>query len=255
MINADIVTQWSKRRRHNGSVELAACLHLRELATRVPSDQAIVELGAFKGRSTGWLLLGASEGHGAHVTTVDPWTMQKARADYPLGENYSRPEVYQAFKDHMTRIGATTKEHTVKRGYASTVATKWTGPKVGLLFHDAEHSADAVQRDLAAWLPHLAEDAVVVLHDAADPRHGVQAGADSVLTGPEWADRALVPWGRKPNRRGLLVLRRAAPAREAPEPTEEPEPTPTEEYTTEESDPVEERADPEGQDTGEQGSA
>src|SRR5690606_15270126 len=56
-----------------GLVENPCCFRLREYAAKVPADQAIVELGAFKGRTTGWLALGASEGNGAVVHSVDPW--------------------------------------------------------------------------------------------------------------------------------------------------------------------------------------
>src|SRR5690606_41792884 len=91
VINAGLVTRWWPRRlRHPGLVELAVCQRLRALAAQVPADAAIVGLGAYQGRATGWLLLGASEGQGAHVPTVDPRTLYKPRQGRPDG----RPELY-----------------------------------------------------------------------------------------------------------------------------------------------------------------
>src|SRR5690606_41633810 len=73
--------------------------------------------------------LGASEGQGAHVTTVDPWTLYKPRQDTPeeLSVLYGRAETYAVFKQHMDAIGATPDRLTVKRGYAHTIGRKWVG--------------------------------------------------------------------------------------------------------------------------------
>ncbi|MBB4935655.1 putative O-methyltransferase YrrM [Lipingzhangella halophila] len=207
-IDAGLVTEWRRGRRAAGLVELAVCRRLRALAAGVPADQAIVELGAFKGRATGWLLLGAQEGHRAHVTSVDPWGLRKDGYS-SMSPTYTAPATYAAFKGHLARIGATKDTHTVKRGYAASVGAKWSGPPIGLLFHDADHSAEAVAADLAAWLPHLAEDAVVVLHDACDPNHGVQAGVEQVLDAGQWPERELIRWNRRPHRRGALIVKRA----------------------------------------------
>src|SRR5690554_5144097 len=234
VINAGLVTRWWPRRlRHPGLVELAVCQRLRALAAQVPADEAIVELGAYQGRATGWLLLGASEGQGAHVTTVDPWTLYKPRQDTPeeLSVLYGRAETYAVFKQHMDAIGATPDRLTVKRGYAHTIGAKWTGPRVGLLWHDAEHSADAVAADLEAWLPHLSETAVVVLHDAGNPAYGVVEGALRVLGDGGWqfedADGRrhdspqVIRWRKNPKRRGLLVARRRTEDAAAPERVEQ----------------------------------
>ncbi|MCD0450770.1 class I SAM-dependent methyltransferase [Actinocorallia sp. API 0066] len=194
-----------------GQVERAVCERLRALAAEVPADQAIVELGAYRGRSTGWLLLGAGEGNGAHVTTVDPWNLR--RKAYESGSpKYNAPDTYAAFCEHMDRIGVPPGAHTVRRALGATVAAKWDGRPVGLLFHDAEHTADAVTADLRAWEPHLSDDAVVVLHDAGRPEWGVIEGAARVLTadGWDWDGREVMAWDRRPNRRGALIVRRSA---------------------------------------------
>lgn len=206
MIREDLVTEWRKGHRQPGLTELAACQRLRSLAAAVPADQAIVELGAYAGRTTGWLLLGAQDGYSAPVVSVDPWGERTDGYDRYSGR-YIEAERLHA--EHMTRIGATPEQHTAVRGRAVDVGTGWVSPPVGLLWHDAEHSADAVEADLRAWLPHLSPTAVVVLHDAANPRCGVVEGAGRVLDTPGWDwPGELLRWQRKPDKRGALIVRR-----------------------------------------------
>lgn len=209
-VREDIITRW-RRGRAPGLIEYAVCTKLRELASQVQSDHAIVELGVFKGRSTGWLLLGAQEGNGVHVTSVDPWTLHSPRSDYPLGKKYGHPGVYRAFVGYMSRINADESVLTPIMGYAADVASTWDGPPVGLLWHDAEHDANAVERDLRAWLPHLADNATVILHDAGRPDGEVVEGARRVFDNDDWNwdARELMLWDKRPTNRGALTVKRA----------------------------------------------
>ena len=51
---------------------LATLEPLYDLAAMVPADEAIVELGTYRGASACWLAAGAQSGLGAHVWTIDP---------------------------------------------------------------------------------------------------------------------------------------------------------------------------------------
>jgi hypothetical protein len=210
MIDEAAVTN---RKVAKGQVERVVCDRLRALAAAVPADQAIVELGAYRGRSTGWLLLGAQDGNGAHVTTIDPWGMRKDgyATDHPA---YSSQDTYALFKGHMERIGATKDAHTVKRAYGANVGRRWDGPPVGLLFHDAEHTADAVAEDLTAWAPHVAVGGAVVLHDTSNPAFGVLEGVKRALPADAWdkVGPEILTWPKHPTRRGAIVIRKTAQA-------------------------------------------
>jgi len=222
-IDPAAVTAWKKKRRPRGQVERPACELLRQLAAQVPADRMIVELGAFYGRTTGYLALGASEGHGAQVLTVDPWDSRPVDSWGDSGHapgvlaQYGSPDAHAGFLAHMAACGIDAKQRgnapvIWRKGYADTVGARWTGKPVGLLWHDAEHEADAVEADLAAWLPRLADRAVVVLHDAGNPGFGVIEGAARVLAdapGFDWAGRTLTAWQKRPNRRGTLLVRKA----------------------------------------------
>lgn len=204
MIDAAAVTDWRKGHRARGLTEKSACRRLRQLARHVPADRAVVECGSYQGRATGWLLLGAQEGHGAHVWAVDPW---ETHTDYV--QRWPQFDAHAAFLARMDRIGATARELTVVKNFAETAGRGWSGPPVGLLWHDAGHHADEVEADLRAWLPHLADDATVVLHDIVDPRFSVVEGARRVLGAPGWdwpGETQL--WRKHPGKRGILIVRR-----------------------------------------------
>jgi len=203
-----------------GAVERAVCRRLRVLAQAVAADHRIVELGAFKGRTTGWLALGAEEGNGAVVTTVDPWELRPLSSwpdgyfDLKVIGEYGQRATYDAFREHMTRCGIDAKgrgaaQVEIRKGYAATVGERWSSP-IGLLWHDAEHTAEAVAADLEVWAPHVVPGGWVVLHDAGNPNFGVVEGAAKVLDNMHWnwRGRRLLRWKKRPDRRGALFVRR-----------------------------------------------
>jgi hypothetical protein len=196
-----------------GLTEKAACRRLAYIAQQVPAGLAIVELGSFRGRTTGWLAWGAEQsGRGVAVTAVDPWTdLQVPDVDGHLEIQYRRgdyaaPDTFSDFQAHLAACGADVRW---QQGTAVDAAAGWDGPPVGLLFHDALHTADAVAADLAAWMPHMARASVVAAHDACSANFGVLEGASRVLpdAGYEWPPK-VYPWKKHPERRGLMVARR-----------------------------------------------
>jgi predicted O-methyltransferase YrrM len=70
---------------------------LYNLAKQVPREQAIVELGSWKGRSTVWLAKGAVAGHGAAVYSIDPHSGSETHVSE--GEHGT----YEAFLTNLAR--------------------------------------------------------------------------------------------------------------------------------------------------------
>lgn len=142
------------------------CIRLSELAKEVPADEAIVEIGVYRGRTVSYLGYGARLGEGAAVYGIDPWDLQDQRTQ-------SREQRRLRFADAGTRrIAEQTVQQqgmrgyvTLIRGFSTQVAETWTGPKVGLLYVDGDHARDSVIADVSAWLPHLADGAVLAFDD------------------------------------------------------------------------------------------
>lgn len=150
---------------------------LRHLAAQVPADQAIVELGSYKGQSTAHLATGAKEGQGAHVWAIDPWDLP----GNPYGKHgYSAPVVRDEFERQLRGLRLWTRV-TPLRAFSVDAAAGWEGPKVGLLYIDADHAESSVRADVAAWTPHLAEGHVLAFDDLDTPRNpGVRVVVDEL---------------------------------------------------------------------------
>lgn len=144
---------------------------LAKLAAAVPDDEAIVELGSYKGRSTAYL---ASSGH--HVYAVDRWTIGGQQSPERDRWGYDRPETLEAFHEQLERVGVADLVTPIV-GDTVEVAQAW-GEPVGLLFIDADHAEASVRADLEAWEPHCV--GVIAFDDYAPRWPGVMRVADAL---------------------------------------------------------------------------
>jgi predicted O-methyltransferase YrrM len=133
---------------------------LADLAAAVPPEQAIVELGSYKGKSTVYL---ASSGH--HVYAVDRWTLGGQRSPLMARWRYDAPATFAAFNEQVARAAVVDLVSPIV-GDTVEVARSWTEP-VGLLFVDADHAEASVRADLEAWEPHCVG---VIAFDDYGPR-------------------------------------------------------------------------------------
>lgn len=149
---------------------------LFELASAVEPGLAIVEIGSYKGKSTGFLAAGARAGRGARVFAVDPWDLGKVNGRFGFTENATR----KAFDRQLRAVGLRSGV-TAKRGFSVDVAAVWTGPPIGLLFVDGDHAEESILADVAAWRPHLAPRSTVVFDDLDTPKNpGVRVALETL---------------------------------------------------------------------------
>lgn len=160
-----------------GLVPDEVCKTLYDLASVVPPDQAIVEIGSYKGKSTCFLAAGAQNGAGARVWAVDPWDLHgNVTGRFGFAEATTR----QAFGRQIDAAGLRDRI-TAIRGFSVNVARKWSGPPIGLLYIDGDHREAAVRADWKAWKRHLAEGATVVFDDLDTPKNpGVRVVVDEL---------------------------------------------------------------------------
>ena len=182
---------------------------LYRLASRIPPDEAIVELGTFRGASAIWMAAGATAGMGAHVWTIDPHDLPGHRTTTGLGPGtiaYEDPNIRldairqideSGYADHITMI----------RGFSVDEAERWRGPQVGLLFIDGDHREHAARLDLRSWQPHLSRNAVVCFDDYAGSHPGVPAAVEKLVE-----RHVLLP----PITYGRIAVTATIPSRERP---------------------------------------
>lgn len=180
---------------------------LYQLAAAVPADEAIVELGTYKGASACWLAAGAQAGHGAHVWTIDPHDLPGYRTTTGRGKgglDFTDPTIREKAQQQIAKCGL--QDHvTMVRGFSVEEAKKWQGPKVGLLFIDGDHRQHAARKDFRSWQPHLSWDAVICFDDYAPSHPGVSAAVAGLV------NRYIL---YEPNVRGRLAITGLVPAKE-----------------------------------------
>jgi MMP 1-O-methyltransferase len=176
-----------------GSVTEAEAGELMRLASEVPPDACIVEVGSHRGRSTAALALAAN---GSPVYAIEPHELFEGMYGTAFG-----PEDRRAFFENMLRVGVVEDVRLVNLS-SEVVSKGWTRP-IGLLWIDGDHTPEGVRRDFEAWEPFLRSGGVVAFHDATDPEGGPARLIEGLLAGSfervAGADR-------------LIALRRAADA-------------------------------------------
>lgn len=78
------------------------------------------------------------------------------------------------------------------KGDSAQIGRAWSLGKIDLLFIDGDHSYEGVQRDIAAWIPHVKPAGIVIFHDAAPKSnlnpHPLHYEVNQAIN--EWIDRA-----------------------------------------------------------------
>lgn len=145
---------------------------LATLAGRVAKTKAIVEIGVYRGGSLKTIAQAAR----AHVYGIDAWGLP---GTYPSGTE--NPKKYgtdnKAIAEQaIAGLGNVTLIHD----YSTAAAATYSGPPIGMLYIDSEHTADAVLADWEAWSPHLAPRAIVCFDDYDAKHPDLCAGIDLI---------------------------------------------------------------------------
>jgi predicted O-methyltransferase YrrM len=137
---------------------------LADLASQVPADQEIVELGVFQGRTALQLAWGAAQGNGAHVTAIDPWDLPGNVYDPPFTDEESRRWAFH----WVSSLGYADKIE-LAQAFSQDAAGRYTGRPVGLLYVDGDHTKEGARRDIEMWAVHLAPGARIAVDDYGHP--------------------------------------------------------------------------------------
>ena len=138
---------------------------LAKLASTIPQEQAIVEIGSYMGKSTCYLASGTT---GAMVYAIDLWE----KGNYQ--KRYKNPKTFLAFKKQISSMGVDSKI-TIIKGNSIEVAKTWDKP-VGLLFIDGNHAYSYVKADYESWHKFVVPDGYIAFHDYNNPDYPTVVG-------------------------------------------------------------------------------
>ena len=140
---------------------------LQGLAATLGEGARVVNIGAGAGTSSCALLRGLIERDDAQVLSID-----------------IDAEMLEREKKMADDQGLETDARLIQiEGESAEVATREGIPPLDLVFVDGAHDYAGVSADLEAWVPHLKEGGLLVLHDYGDPR---QAAMNQAIR--DWDD-------------------------------------------------------------------
>ena len=125
------------------------------LASHVPADGQVVEVGSFKGKSSGFLAAGLTVG--ARLTCVDTWRNDAMPYDDPV----------DCMSEFLANVGPYLDRINACRGRSAEIAASWSRP-IDLLFIDGDHSYKGCVTDLTSWLPYVRRGGWVAFHDSSE---------------------------------------------------------------------------------------
>jgi predicted O-methyltransferase YrrM len=154
-----------------GNTSARKCRLLAHLATQAPQGGCIVEIGAFKGKSTAWLVEAAGKRPDRPmVVSIDP-------------HDPSGLDSWHEFSRTVERFGLTRRGLEVRRARSHDVGVHWDRP-ISMLWIDGSHEYHDVRTDIEDFVPHVIPGGWIVLDDARGGRFpGVERAVAELLCG------------------------------------------------------------------------
>lgn len=152
----------------------------RDWVEDVPDGGVIVEVGAYKGKSTAYLGVEAArvldaDGKRLQIHVVDTW---QGSAEHARDAAVQAGTLYADYQANVAPVAHLLRNH---RDRSTTAATRFPAGSVDRVYIDAAHDYDSVSADLDAWWPTVAPGGQMAGHDYDWP-----SVRDAV---EDWADR------------------------------------------------------------------
>ena len=155
-------------------------IYLLALAAAHPTAAGeVLEIGAFRGKSTVLLSKAAGLAGNPRIVSCDPLTWSQAAI---------APSPEQARTEFDTNL----REHGVRRQIefhqmtSAALGQRWSRP-IRLLWVDGDHSYAGVKSDLKLFAPHLADGGMLLMHDVLSAWPGAnRAYLEDVLASPHF---------------------------------------------------------------------
>jgi predicted O-methyltransferase YrrM len=135
------------------------------LARFFAPNASVVELGAWKGRSTVWLASAIKDRGQGCVYSVDTWFgTPSEQIHQQLLRDYGSDDLYREFQRNLERVRLTAQVSPL-RMTTMDAAIHWSGSPIGMLLIDADHSYGAVKADFDHWSSFVMPGGFIVFDD------------------------------------------------------------------------------------------
>lgn len=133
-----------------GTSSTRECRLLAHLAMVAPGGGCLVEIGAFKGKSTAWIVEGASlRNQITTLVSIDP----------------HQRDTWNTFCDTVLQFQLERRGLEVRRAMSHVVGAQWNRP-ISMLWIDGSHEYEDVIRDIEDFVPHVIPGGWIVFDDA-----------------------------------------------------------------------------------------
>ena len=147
-----------------GTSSRGECQLLALLALQSPPGGVVLEIGAFKGKSTAWLVEAAE--HRAERPTV-------VSIDPHIGADWHPQATWPDFQRTVETFGLLDRRLEIRRAFSADVARDWQRP-ISFLWVDGSHAYEDVVADIEGFVPFVVPGGYIVFDDATDPKFGVR---------------------------------------------------------------------------------
>lgn len=162
---------------------------LFQLACDLPADAQVVEVGSWMGAST-CFIAGGLKGGAARIFAVDNFQgLSTCGEDAAWYERHfkklSARSTLEIFRKNFSDLGYTPRaEPIVSDSLTAAHSLAALRGAIDLIFIDGDHSYEACQADIEAWLPFLKRGGVAAFHDFGSRAVGVtRAIFEAIKTG------------------------------------------------------------------------
>ena len=139
----------------------------------------LLEIGSFKGKSTVVLAKAAAFSGNPKVVAVDPMTAPSVTDPDLKNAASSLNDLQINIRRH--NIGQQVEFHCA---FSSELAKTWSRP-IRLLWIDGDHTYEGTKQDFDLFAPHLADGAIVAMHDVLHEfEGGVRVFMEDILLSP-----------------------------------------------------------------------
>lgn len=156
-----------------------------ELLNNCPEGGIFVELGAYKGKSTSFIVTKMiNQNRNIKFYTVDTFQGDSGSTDEREVDAYKRVDVSEMYQEYLKNTEHLKNYYETMVNYSHEAAEYFLDNSVDCLFIDAGHSHEAVKKDIEAWLPKMKSGGIISGHDY-NAWEGVNKAVNELLGKPD----------------------------------------------------------------------